>query len=646
MVTSKGVDLENLLFDLTAIAADPERLDKQALKSSMSKILRAAIDIVGFSKVELSLITDENGIPLSPKDSLVKKPYMIGFGNYGLTDISDEFFSNFDPWPMEFARNAPSFVFHEKRPIHIYDNREYLEELQKRWSKHFRPGSHEALIAMVDGLRKTKYADKVDGWVAELTNDPSIPESFYSLREWCYRTGCPIVADVYDEQGKPIFADFSDFMSGLVQPVVSYHRERLSQGSLVWVLDKLDELSDNEKAKIAEAFIAETSAEPKVRFEDVARWFSSRGIPVLEEDVATDVEGKKHQGGKKYFKRPFIAEGRDGEARVVVPATIGFTVMYKIRNLKPGQKNPSKEPLSNEEIDSAQRIMDHLVLPIQLVAASYKLGKIAHLEKQATVGLLAAGVAHDLGNKIATVKGTLSNLGLDVKAVMEADEYTRELIAAVEEGNLKKAQEVAEELREEREDLNLDERIPKMASRIDALDAGLRSVSRPIASLQSFAKSGSYETKPVKLSTSIDSVLLEMQGQFSKRGIAIERQYDDVTVQASPYELNRVYSNLFQNVLEAFGERKGKVTVKTYVQGGRGVFEISDDGPGMPDDVKKKVFDPYFSTKSDGLTKGRGLGLTNVMGIVQAHGGEIELESEEGKGTTFRIYLPLTRSDE
>jgi len=124
--------------------------------------------------------------------------------------------------------------------------------------------------------------------------------------------------------------------------------------------------------------------------------------------------------------------------------------------------------------------------------------------------------------------------------------------------------------------------------------------------------------------------------------IEVVRDYDRELPRATVHgsELNQVWTNLLDNAIDALGER-GTITISTYADGACAVVDVSDDGPGVPEDVAARIFDPFFTTKDVG--QGTGIGLATARRIVvDRHDGSLTLDSAPGR-TTFRVRLPFTQ---
>ena len=110
-------------------------------------------------------------------------------------------------------------------------------------------------------------------------------------------------------------------------------------------------------------------------------------------------------------------------------------------------------------------------------------------------------------------------------------------------------------------------------------------------------------------------------------------------IECLPSQLNQVIMNLVVNAAQAMGSQRGVITIRTGTEGDHVWITVSDTGSGIPKEILPRIFDPFFTTKPIG--SGTGLGLSISYGIIQKHNGSIEVESEIGRGTTFRITLPI-----
>ncbi|HEX8390991.1 MAG TPA: ATP-binding protein [Longimicrobium sp.] len=147
------------------------------------------------------------------------------------------------------------------------------------------------------------------------------------------------------------------------------------------------------------------------------------------------------------------------------------------------------------------------------------------------------------------------------------------------------------------------------------------------------------ELKEVDLHTGLESTLTLLQHKL-KHGVEVERQYDDALPRVCVYpgELNQVWTNLIDNAVDAM-QGKGHLRIRTWVDGDQAQVEIADDGPGIPPDIQRKIWEPFFTTK--GVGEGSGLGLDIARKVIQRrHGGAIRVDSRPGE-TRFLISLPL-----
>jgi signal transduction histidine kinase len=165
-------------------------------------------------------------------------------------------------------------------------------------------------------------------------------------------------------------------------------------------------------------------------------------------------------------------------------------------------------------------------------------------------------------------------------------------------------------------------------------------MSRLVGAVKTYAYMDRGGVVEADLHEGLETTLVVLNHKLKHTSIAVERSYDrslpKLTVHGS--ELNQVWTNLLDNAICALGER-GTITISTRREGGCAVVEIADDGPGIPEDIRERIFDAFFTTKEVG--SGTGLGLSTARRIVdERHGGSLTVSSHPG-ATTFRVSLPL-----
>lgn len=153
-----------------------------------------------------------------------------------------------------------------------------------------------------------------------------------------------------------------------------------------------------------------------------------------------------------------------------------------------------------------------------------------------------------------------------------------------------------------------------------------------------FARSKQAELKKVSLSETIESVLVLISQQAKKSGIRLEKRFyeGDLTVYADKDLLKQAFLNLVLNAIQSMPEG-GTLTIETALDGLEVVAKVSDTGIGMDDEIRKKLFTPFFTTKKNGT----GLGLAIVYRIIQGHGGKVDVDTAPGRGSTFILRLPV-----
>jgi PAS domain S-box-containing protein len=255
-------------------------------------------------------------------------------------------------------------------------------------------------------------------------------------------------------------------------------------------------------------------------------------------------------------------------------------------------------------------------------------------EKMASIGQLAAGVAHELNNPIGFVHSNLGTL----------DGYVHDLLAIIDAyesllGTPGEASPHADTIKRLRELHDFDFLKDDIYSLLSESKDGLDRVRKIVLDLKNFSRVGEQEWQEADLHQGIDSTLNIVWNELKYKAKVIKEYGETPPVFCVISQINQVFMNLLVNAAHAI-ETQGTVTIRTRREGDDKVcIEISDTGKGISPEHLNRIFEPFFTTKPVG--KGTGLGLSLSYGIVQRHGGHIEVESVEGQGSTFRLLLPI-----
>jgi two-component system NtrC family sensor kinase len=172
---------------------------------------------------------------------------------------------------------------------------------------------------------------------------------------------------------------------------------------------------------------------------------------------------------------------------------------------------------------------------------------------------------------------------------------------------------------------------------------GVKRISGIVENLRRFARVDQAAVDRVDLQQAITSSLDLIRSQLQQRQIKVEQQAGGaLPVICAPAQINQVVLNLLVNAMqaiEATGRVAGLITIETLARGDEVILEVADDGCGIPVEILPRIFDPFFTTKPVG--QGTGLGLAISHGIIVDHGGRIEVESTPGRGSRFRVILPI-----
>jgi signal transduction histidine kinase len=268
----------------------------------------------------------------------------------------------------------------------------------------------------------------------------------------------------------------------------------------------------------------------------------------------------------------------------------------------------SAEPFSLDALRAAEALARHAALAIEnaqlfereqhtIEELQQTQKQLLQSEKLATIGQMAAGIAHELNTPLTYIMGNLELLELQ-----ELTPAQREMLSSIARGS---------------------ERIRSLAHRLLA-----------------FSRPGREDMVPLVVNDVVERSLELCQYQIASGRVELCKELapELPRVLGVSNQIEMGLINLVVNAVHAMGEKGGRLTVRTERRGSDVVVSVSDEGPGIPEKIRASVFEPFVTTKPEG--KGTGLGLSTVLMVVERHNGTIAFETAEGRGTTFRLTLP------
>ncbi|MGL5194210.1 MAG: CHASE domain-containing protein [Chroococcales cyanobacterium] len=300
-----------------------------------------------------------------------------------------------------------------------------------------------------------------------------------------------------------------------------------------------------------------------------------------------------------------------------------------------------------------------------LEAAMQKLqttqGQLIQAEKMSSIGQLVAGVAHEINNPVSFIYGNVNH----------ADEYVKDLLFLLTLYQ-QHYPEPVEEIQEEAEAMDVEFLIEDLPKTIKSMTVGAERIQNIVLSLRNFSRTDEAEIKAVDIHQGLNSTLMILQHRLKAtaghQAIQVVKKYADLPlIECYPGQLNQVFMNLLANGIDALEDTLAQTPSKDYIptltlgtevlQTSPGetpiegaavkpesiVIWIEDNGAGIPPEILPNIFNPFFTTKPIG--KGTGLGLSiSYQIIVEKHLGQLNCFSKQGKGTEFRIQLPVSQT--
>ena len=257
----------------------------------------------------------------------------------------------------------------------------------------------------------------------------------------------------------------------------------------------------------------------------------------------------------------------------------------------------------------------------------------------ASLGQLTAGIAHEINNPINFVTSNVKPLNRDVRILLDAVEAI-EQIAGVESSVAEKQKKISA-YKEEIDYEYLKEEIDQLLS---GIGEGASRTAEIVKGLRIFSRLDEDDLKKANINEGLESTLV-ITNNLLNNIIKIQKNYADLPlIECYPGKLNQVFLNIISNGIYAIKKRfeeadGGLLTISTSFDDTNVFIKIADNGTGMDENTKKKLFEPFFTTKDVG--EGTGLGLSIAYNTINKHNGQIQVNSEIGKGTEFILILPL-----
>ena len=280
----------------------------------------------------------------------------------------------------------------------------------------------------------------------------------------------------------------------------------------------------------------------------------------------------------------------------------------------------------------SRQVMSHLELRQKMVQLEQAQTLLQQSEKMASIGQLAAGVAHEINNPVGFVSSNMGTLNNYAGTLFDTlDGYD----AIVRDEPLSPSARI--QINALREQADLGYLKTDMIELVKESLEGLNRVRDIVQALKDFSHVGQVDWQFADLHAGIDTTL-KIVGNEIRHKAQIVRQYGTVPqIRCLPSQLNQVFMNMLVNAAQAIS-KDGVITIRTGTEHGWVRIDIGDNGAGIAPEDMRRIFDPFFTTKPIGL--GTGLGLSVSYSIIKKHGGEVTVDSTPGVGTTFTVRLP------
>ncbi len=364
-----------------------------------------------------------------------------------------------------------------------------------------------------------------------------------------------------------------------------------------------------------------------------ARDVFNTGLPILiRETTEEGVQGKRHV-------ELHLLPIKDDTGKVVQVAIVS-------RDVTDEQRKADQIIVLNQRLQSAffQIQEKNIKLADTLKELKETQSQMVQAEKMASIGQLAAGVAHEINNPVGFVSSNLKSLTdyqQDLRQILSAYSQLMVRLSSLKDSglDLPEIEALAAQLQEMAKDLDIEYILEDIPNLIAESREGLGRIKKIVLDLKDFSHPGEDVLKLSDLNLNLDSTLNIVWNELKYKATILKEYSADLPqVKCYPQQLNQVFMNILVNAAQAI-EKQGEIRIVTRETAGFIEIVISDTGQGIPKENLSRIFDPFFTSKEVG--KGTGLGLNVAYNIIKKHQGTIDVQSEVGIGTTFTVRIPV-----
>ncbi len=275
--------------------------------------------------------------------------------------------------------------------------------------------------------------------------------------------------------------------------------------------------------------------------------------------------------------------------------------------------------------------------------------QLIHAQKMESIGQLAAGIAHEINTPTQYIGDNLRFVNESFNEITQLLDNYDALAQQISEGGAISAQ--FKELQQLKEEWDMDYLRQELPLSIEQALEGVTQVSRIVQAMKQFAHPGTLEKLPANLNKAVESTVTVARNEWKYVAeVELDLDPDLPLVPCLIGDINQAVLNMIINAVHAIQEKigdspkqKGTIKVSTFVEHGEAVIRIHDTGAGIPETLRSRIFEPFFTTKEVGKGTGQGLAISYSV-VVDKHGGRLVCESKQGEGSTFYVYLPLSRT--